>query len=176
VIRQDGHDELRLKSNWSTYALETPLYYGWRVTRWGEHAGWAFDLTHHKLFLQDPPPEVRSFAISHGYNLLTVQRLWERDRWFHGLGLGAVVAHPESEVRGRPFDEHGGLWGTGYHLSGPSVAAMLGHTRRIKGRVLGSAEVRLTLSHARVPISGGDALVPNLAVHGTVGVGWSSAH
>ena len=175
VIRQAGHDELRLTPNWSTNAFEPPLYYGWRVTRWSDRAGWALDLTHHKLFLEDPPPEVQHFAISHGYNLLTVQRLWERDGWLRGLGLGVVVAHPESRVRGLPFDEHGGLWSTGYHGTGPTAAALLGYTRALRGRLLGSAELRVTLSHARVPISGGDARVPNLAVHGTLGVGWSSA-
>ena len=173
MIRQDGQDDLRLTPRWSTEALEPPLYYGWRVTRWGETAGWALDVTHHKLHLQDPPAEVQRFAISHGYNLVTLQRLTERNGWLRGLGLGAVVAHPESEVRGRAFDEHGGAFGTGYYLSGATLAALLGHTRSVSGRLLLATELKLTLSYASVPIAGGDARVPNVAVHGTVGLGWS---
>ena len=173
VIRQDGEQDLRATARWSTNAFEPPLYYGWRVARWGDEAGWALDLTHHKLYLQEPPAEIQHLAISHGYNLLTLQRLSEHGGWLHGFGLGAVVAHPESEVRGQRFDEHGGLFGAGYYVSGPTAAALLGHSRTLSGRLRLSAELKLTLSHASVPIAGGEARVPNLAVHGTVGLGWS---
>ena len=173
VLRQQGHEALRIDPTWSSRSFEPPIYYGWRITRWGEHSGWALDLTHHKLHLENPPPEVRHFAISHGYNLLTVQRLEGRDGWQFGLGLGAVIAHPESEVRGQPQDEHGGPMGEGYYLSGPTAAALLAYSRDLQGGLLVSFELRLTMSHATVPIAGGDAEVPNLAVHGTIGLGWT---
>ena len=172
VVRQEGQEDLRWTAHWNTNAFEPPLYYGWRVTRWSEAVGWALDLTHHKLHLAVPPAELQNFAISHGYNLLTLQRLVERDGWMHGFGLGVVVAHPESEVRGQPFDEHGGLFAAGYYLTGPTAAAMLARSNLLWKRLHWTAELRLTLSHATVPIAGGDASVPNLAVHGTVGLGW----
>ncbi len=173
VLRQEGHPDLRLSARWRTNALEFPIYYGWRVSRWREGAGWALDLTHHKLHLEAPPPEVRRFAISHGYNLVMLQRLAERGGWRYGGGVGAVLAHSESEVRGRRFDEHGGLFRAGYHVSGPTVAALFGHSRTVQGPLRATAEVRLTLSNASVPIADGTARVPNLAVHGTLGLGWS---
>ncbi len=54
----------------------------WRCEIW---SGTAFDvptqlsieLLHHRLFLRNPPSEVQSFSISHGFNPLTVGR---RDR------------------------------------------------------------------------------------------------
>lgn len=172
VLRQEGHEDLRLTARWKTEALELPLYYGWRIARWRENFGWAVDLTHHKLYLQNPPPEVRNFAISHGYNLVTLQRLAERGEWLYGGGVGAVVSHPESEVRGRRFEERGGLFPGGYYVSGPTASALFGHSRTVRGRLHAAAEVRITLSNASVPIAGGTARVPNLAVHGTVGLGW----
>jgi hypothetical protein len=35
---------------------------------------WAIEYLHHKLYLSNPPAEVQSFAISHGYNLFAVNR------------------------------------------------------------------------------------------------------
>jgi len=172
VVRQEAHPDVRLTARWRTRAFEYPLYYGWRVTRWRDTAGWALDLVHHKLHLEDPPPEIQRLSISHGYNLVTLQRLAERRGWRYGGGLGAVVSHPESEVRGRAFDEHGGLFGAGYYVSGPTVGALLGHSRAIHGRLDAIGELRLTVSYASAPIAGGAVRVPNLAVHGTVGLGW----
>ncbi len=39
------------------------------------------------------------------------------------IGLGAVLAHPESMVRGRTLPESGGLFGLGYHIAGPVLSA-----------------------------------------------------
>ncbi len=173
VLRQQGEENLRLDPTWSSRSFEPPIYYGWRVTRWGERSGWALDLTHHKLHLENPPPEVQHFAISHGYNLLTVQRLEGRDGWQYGLGLGAVIAHPESQVRGLSQDEKGGPIGEGYYLSGPTAAALLAYSRDMQGGLFVTFELRMTMSHASVPIANGEAEVPNFAVHGTIGLGWT---
>jgi hypothetical protein len=100
VLRQAGYEDLRLEPSWSTHAFEPPLYYGWRITRWRAGAGWALDLTHHKLHLEHPPPQVQRFEISHGYNLLTLQRLTEHGGWLHGFGAGVVVAHPARSAAG----------------------------------------------------------------------------
>ncbi len=116
---------------------------------------------------------MRNFALSHGYNLVTLQRLVERGGWLYGGGVGAVVTHPESEVRGRHFDERGGLFRAGYYLTGPTAAVLFGRSHTLRGRLLATAELKLTLSNASVPSAGGNARVPNLAVHGTVSLGWS---
>ena len=172
VLQQQGHEELSLTADWRTRAFDPPLYYGWRVTAWQGERGWAIDLVHHKLHLEEPPPEVGSFTISHGYNLLTLQRLFARDRWRYGAGLGTVVAHPESEVRGLVFAENEGLFRDGYYVAGVTVATLAGRTLAIGSRFLVTTEARLTWSSARVPIAEGNARVPNLALHGTVGLSW----
>jgi hypothetical protein len=171
-VRQPGAATLNLDPRWSTRGFRTPLYYGVRVARIGARATWAVDLTHHKLFLENPPAEVQTFSISHGYNLLTIQRWTERRRWFWGGGAGVVVAHPESEVHGRRFDERRGLFRDGYFAAGPTLAGFAGRTLGSRDRLRLVAESRLTYSHAEVPIAGGHARVPNLALHGAAGARW----
>jgi len=166
TIRQPGAPTLAPEPRWSTRGLEFPLYYGVRVAR----REWALDLVHHKLHLENPPPEVGSFAISHGYNLLTAQRLGRRGAWRFGAGAGVVIAHPENQVRGRRLAENRGLLRAGYYVAGPTLAALAGYTLDPwPGLGLG-AEARATLSHAEVPIAGGYARVPNAALHASVGV------
>jgi hypothetical protein len=101
TILQEGEADLRLHARYATDAFERPLYYALRVTRWNDAQGWALELRHHKLDLENPPPEVQQFSGSHGYNLLTVCRLWRRERLDLGAGAGLVIAHPETVVRGR---------------------------------------------------------------------------
>jgi hypothetical protein len=118
-IRQAGQDELRFHARYETRPLDTPLYYDLRLARWHGSRGFELDLLHQKLFLTNPPPEVQAFAVSHGYNLLTLNHLWRSTALVYRLGGGLVVAHPESTVRGRTFER-------GYRLSGPTLNASLG--------------------------------------------------
>lgn len=175
AVRQPGHDDLRFRARWDTRALDPPLYYVARLaTRRGER-GWALDLTHHKVHLANPSAEVPDFAISHGYNLVTLHRLRAREPWRLGFGAGVVIAHPESEVRGRRHDERGGLFGTGYHLAGPTVGVLASWLPARRAGPYPVAEARLTASYASVPVAGGHARVPNVALHVTIGAGWEGA-
>ena len=172
TIRQSGEPDVHARARWETRPLERPIYYGVGGFRRDGGREWALELLHHKLHLRDPPPEVQRFSISHGYNLLVAsygielaRGLWTR------VGGGAIVAHPESTVRGRTLDEGRGLFGLGYHLAGPALSAGL------EGRVpLGTERLRLALGgrftggYAVVPIEGGRAHVPNLAFHATAGL------
>ena len=172
VFRQQDHEDLRVTPDWRTRAFEPPLYYAWRITHWHESEAWALELVHHKVQLADPPPEVQSFAISHGYNLITVQRLQARGAWRLGIGLGVVAAHPESEVRNLRGAENQGWFRAGYHVGGLSAVLLGGRSRPLGRRMLALADARVTWSSIRVPIAEGDARVPNLALHASVGLAW----
>ena len=175
LIHQDGYEDLRFRARWETRAFEMPLYYVGRfVSRSGER-GWMLDLTHHKIHLANPPAEVASFAVSHGYNLLSLYRLMERDARRVGFGGGVVIAHPESDVRGARQDERAGAFGTGYHVSGPSLGALAAWLPERRQGLYATAEARLTLSYAGMPVANGHARVPNVALHVTVGAGWEGA-
>lgn len=172
TVRQAGHPDLEGRARWESRAFEPPLYYMVRVLHGDANGGWALDLTHHKLALADPPAEIARFAISHGYNLVMLHRHAERNRWRYGLGGGLVVAHPENEVRGAKLDESGGILSSGYHLTGPVIGALAAWKplRWERGWVV--LEARAVAARARVPVAAGDAGVPSLSFHLTLGGGW----
>ncbi|WP_242346299.1 hypothetical protein [Anaeromyxobacter terrae] len=170
TIRQSGEPDLHVRARWATRPFENPIYYGIGGYRRESGREISLEFLHHKIYLQNPPPEVQDFSVSHGFNLLVgsygievARGVWTR------LGGGLVLAHPESTVRGQTFEEGGGLFGL--HLAGPAVSA------GIEGRVpLGTDRLRLTVggrvvgAYAVVPIANGSARVPNVAFHATAGL------
>jgi hypothetical protein len=172
-VDQDGEARVRLTARYATRPWRDAPYYAYRVGRHSGSRGWELELVHHKLYLRDPPTEVQHFEVTHGYNLILVNRVARRGRWIGRIGLGPVIGHPENEVRGRRLDSGRGGLGGGYYLSG--VAGQVAGSHRLP---LGAgfslvAEAKVTGAYASVPIAGGDATVPNVAAHGLVGIGYS---
>jgi hypothetical protein len=171
TVEQEGFPTLELDADWEGRSLESPLYYGLRVARGDAHGAWALRFVHLKVYLAHPTVEVERFSVSHGYNLLTLERslpLGGFDLW---AGLGIVIAHPESTIRGRTRPEsEGGPLGGGYYITGPTASMALGRSVRVAGRFALVPEIRLSLSRGRVPIAGGEASVPNAALHALLGV------
>jgi hypothetical protein len=169
-VEQGGQPPLELDADWETRSLEAPLYYAVRVSRSGQRGGWALRLVHHKLYLRDPPPEIERFSISHGYNLLTLERGFFVSGFELWAGVGVVIAHPESSVRGldQPQDQDG--IGGGYHATGPTVALAAARKVALGRRLAIVPELRFTLSRAHVPVADGEAWAPNAAVHFTIGL------
>jgi len=174
TISQADEPDLELSACYATHAFEFPLYYSLRFgLGTGDSGAWELQLTHHKIHLENPPPEVERFEITHGFNLLTLNRSFARLPVTLRIGAGVVVAHPESVVRGRGFANEGGLLGAGYHLTGPAL--LVGASRRfsLSSRVFLVLEGQLTAARAKVPVADGEASAPNLAVHGLFGLGFS---
>jgi hypothetical protein len=170
-ISQDGYPDLELTARYKTRPFESAYYYGLSFARWHGNDGWSIDMLHHKLYLDNPPPEVQYFSVSHGHNLVTLRRLWNRSGNIFSLGGGVVITHPESCIRNRHFDEYQGFAGKGFYLSGPAVDGGIGRHIRLNDRLFLSAEFRTTLSYVSVPIVDGDAKLSNVAFHFIVGLG-----
>ena len=172
-IEQSGQPDLRTTAHYETRPFEAPWYYDVRIGRWNGKTDWAIELTHHKIFLTNPPAEVASFASSHGYNLLTASRGWELpfDFWAR-IGLGLVISHPESSLRGTRFGENGGIWGLGFYISGATATASLQKRCYLVGGLFVAATGMMSASYAVLPVVDGHALVPNLAFHALFGVGY----
>lgn len=171
TLQQEGFPELRHRAHYETRPFLGAPYYAWRIGLWRRGGGWELQLVHHKLYLVDPPPEIAWFEVTHGYNLLTAGRAWRRGRALVRAGGGVVLAHPESTVRGLTWPENGGLapaflgllGGNGYFLTGPTLRVSAG--RAFGHRLFVAPEIELTAARARVPVAGGEASVPNIAVH-----------
>lgn len=169
VIRQGDLDAIRIDAaDWETRPLYESPYYSVRFS--GQ--AWALEVIHHKLYLASKHPDVQQFWVSHGYNLILLERLTQRGPWAYRLGGGLVLSHPETIVRNQELSDppHAGISLTGFYPSGP--AAHLSVARHVAVlpwlRLVG--EAKLTATWARVPVAGGHADVPNLAIHGLIGI------
>ncbi len=171
-IHQHGEEPIYIES--ARY-VEKPFYeapyYNWRFGVWQEGDAWELELVHHKIYLTNPPADVQHFEISHGYNLVTLNRAWLRKGFIWRLGAGFVLAHPESEVRGEKLEwENTNL--DGFYAAGPTVQATLAKKYYLLAGLFTSVEAKLTASHAAVPVWDGQAFAPNIAVHGLFGLGY----
>lgn len=170
-IEQDGEDDIDMTAHYKTHALDTlAWYYDIKVGKWKDDKAWEIESLHHKLYLDNKPDEVQQFDISHGYNINTINRAWLVNGFIYRVGLGIVVTHPETEVRGKKYNDEGG-W-NGFHLSG--VTSQIGMEKRFytEGHLFYSIEGKFTASYARIPIADGHADVPNYAIHGILSIGY----
>jgi hypothetical protein len=172
TVHQAGERDIRLTAHYDTKPFTTPPYYAYRFARWANGRAWELELVHHKLYLKNAPAEVQHFEVTHGYNLLSVNRAVRRRGFALRLGAGVVIARPEATIRHKTRDERDRLFG-GYYLAGPTV--QIAGTRRVPlwGRVFAAVEGKLSASHAWVPIADGTAVVPNVAAHLLLGLGYA---
>ncbi len=167
TIRQSDFEDLDFDADYETQPFTDPVYYSLRAGWWRGRGGWELEVIHHKLILRNPPPELRRFEISHGYNYVTVNCGWDLGRLLLRAGAGAILAHPEGSVRGQPVNPE-----NEYHWTGPAL--QVGAEKRLAFRerwVLG-IEGKISAARAVIPIPGGDVDAPNVAVHALVGLGY----
>lgn len=173
TIRQKNNDPIRLDAEYETRPLENPVYYNLRFADLLQDNLWEIQFIHHKLHLKNRPEEVESFEITHGFNIFTVNRVWDRFGALWRAGGGIVLAHSESIVRNRERSEGGGLLGTGYRVAGPVLIVGLGKRYPlIEKRLFFNIETQTVVSYVEVKIADGLAEVPHASLHGMLGLGY----
>jgi hypothetical protein len=170
VIRQSGQPDIRLTARYSTRPFADVPYYDVKV---GMARGpWAceLELIHHKLYLDNPPSEVQWFEITHGYNPILLNAV--REQWGAAFraGVGILLAHPETTIRGLRLPENGGI--LGWYVAGPAAQVGVSKTWELGQHISAGVEGKLVGAWARVPIVNGSADVPNVSLHGLATVGW----
>ncbi len=170
VIRQSGQPDIKLTAHFDTRPFSEVPYYDVKVGM--ARRPWAFELelVHHKLYLVNRPPEVDTFEITHGYNLLLANCVRDWAGCKLRAGAGVVITHPQTMVRGQRFPETGGV--LGWYVSGPAAQVSVGREFRFGPRFLAGLEGKTTAAYAHIPIQNGSAEVPNVALHGLLSVGW----
>lgn len=171
-IQQEGLEEIDIQARYRTEPFNPPVYYDIRVSTWRENNGWELKFTHHKLILDNLPPDVQRFSITDGFNLLTLNRLWLARGFTWSVGGGVVITHPESTIRNQPFPENKGILRKGYYISGPTLEAAVAKRYYFASRWFALAEARATASYVRVPVVNGHANVTNAAWHILAGLGF----
>lgn len=170
-IMQEGLPELKLTARYNTEALTLPVYWDLRLSKWGNNKSWELEAIHHKLYLDNTTEEVEKFNISHGFNMIFVNRGFEKNKLRYRAGLGVVLVHPESKIRGREFGNSTADWDMGYYLTGPAVNLSINRPIKLGGRFYFNAEGKTTFAYSRIKIADGNANVYNLALHLILGFG-----
>jgi len=101
-----------------------------------------------------------------------VNRGFDTKTFRYRAGAGIVLAHPESDIRGKEFGDTGNDWDLGYYLSGPVLNVAISKPIRLSGRFYINAEAKTTLAYSHIKIAEGDADVYNLAFHLILGLGY----
>jgi hypothetical protein len=172
-VEQAGQAPIRWQARYSTRPWRGAPYYAYRLG----YRHWSAELVHHKLYLENPAPDIDHFEVSHGYNLALVSRALpagDSPALFR-IGLGLVVGHPEGRIRGKAIHPVGSLLGGGYHISGLSLQAAVGPQLGLADHWFIRPEAKLTAAWARMPLAGGGHVtVPNIALHTLLGLGYRS--
>jgi len=169
TIKQAGYEDIKLTARYATYSFQQPFYYSWRLSRWSNKRSWEIEFIHLKIKLKNTTAEDQNFEISHGYNIFTINRAWDLQKVIVRVGLGGVIAHPESIIRGKRFPETGGF-NDGYYIAGPIIQIGAGKGFRLVGELFLALEGKLTAAYAKVPVVDGHAYVPHLGIHGLFGL------
>jgi hypothetical protein len=172
-IRQAGEPDLEFTAHYSTRPLEDTPYFGARVSLWKGNRAWVGTLVHHKLYLVNPPPEVKYFRITYGFNMATIGLGWRRGNLSYTAGAGAVVTHAASMVRGKRYLGNGGPLNKGYTFSGITALGSLQYKFPLSQSFYLSAETMASVSYIEVEVKEGRAQVPAAAVHLHAGFGYS---
>lgn len=162
---QLNQPELSVDAKWSTRPFDPAWVYAIRFSRWSGDAAWAFEYMHHKMYLDNPPPEVGYFRITNGVGFLLAERLWRRGGWEYGVGAGPVMSVPYSEVRGLPYDQGHGFFHSQYELVGPGVQVNLTRRLRLLPFTFGMVSLKATAAHLHTHIADGHATTWDYAVH-----------
>ena len=172
TIHQSGFDDIRMTAHYATRPWTGAPYYAARIGRWSHDRAWELELLHHKLYLTNPPPEIQNFEVTHGYNLITLNRAARYGGIIARIGVGAIVVHPDASVHGQPLVSSKGNLGRGYSFTGPTLQIAAEKRIALWRQLCLGLEGKVTASYARFSVTGGSATTPNVAVHGLLGFGW----
>lgn len=170
LIKQDGEDDIKIDSaKYSSKPFEIPIYYNYKFGKTINGKKWELGIIHHKLYLENKHNDIQHFEITHGYNIITLKRVFEINDFQYRIGSGIIYANPEVEVRNRLIFEEGGVFGTGYQITYPVLELGIGKEYELFDKILMDMEINLTLANPTVKIKDGEAKVPNIAFHGNLG-------
>lgn len=166
TIDQTEAPDLKIPADYETKPFTSAPYSTWRVSRWNHSRGWEVELLHHKIYLQNNPPGVATFRIANGYNMLFVNHARETGPFVFRAGAGAVIAFPVANINDVITDG-------GYQLAGFAFQGAIGKRFYLHDRFFLSLEGKFTAAHAKVDLKdGAHATAPNVALHGTAGIGF----
>ena len=172
LIVQENQPEIRLRANYNTFPLKLPFYYSYRLSHYTKSGGWELELNHLKIVLSNSHQDIQRFSITHGYNLIWVNKTWVLPHFYIRTGIGTIAAHAENTIRNQKLDESLGLFNKGYYLGGISAQLAIQYKLFLLDFLYLSAEAKIAASNCKVPVVDGYAKVPvfHQALH--LGIGF----
>ncbi len=121
-IVQDGHEDIELWARYATKGFKNPVYWDYKLEFETPNNYIGLRSTHHKLYLQNPTPEISTFSITHGYNLVMGYYGWKKKHFDLIVGAGIAFSHPEGVIHGEyiALEEGIPLYGGKYRLTAPN--------------------------------------------------------
>jgi hypothetical protein len=173
TIYQENQPNLVFSGHWINETFKNAPYYSIRLGGWTETSGWEFEDIHHKVVLDNNPANVQALKATFGFNFFLLNRAWDLNWFILRVGGGPVIAHPITTVRGQQFNSaEGGILGTTYFLVGAGVQLSLQRRFYFGKHFFLTAEGKMTMAWANLPVVGGSAHIFNFALHGLGGFGY----
>jgi len=167
-INQKDKEKISFSAEYDSEPLIQPYYYSVKIGK----GKLELELLHHKLYLKNKPEEIERFHISHGYNVVTINRQKNYKKIIIFCGAGTVISHPENRVRNKKLNEKKGIMNTGYYINGISAQVGIKKKKGIKKGLYLNTEFKYLASHSRVPVHNGEAEVIHFSLHFLLGIGY----
>lgn len=171
-IYQEGYPAIKMDAQFRTEPFTLPVYWVVQVGKEIKNNQFAsIELIHHKLYLNNTNSAVNKFNVSHGFNMLIANYGHSWNKYSASIGLGFVIAHPESRIREMEFGNSADDWDMGYYITGPVLSASACRFFTLTKAIYFNIGTKTTVSVAKVPVSKGYARFTNLALHLNFGLG-----
>jgi hypothetical protein len=167
-LRHEATGRISVDGEYETHGLEGPFHYAWRIARWEDERAWELQLLHHKLYLQDPPSPIEALSVSHGFNIITVNRAFALGAWRARVGVGPVVTHAEARIGGTSYDGP-------YELAGAAALVGAGRTLALTSHLYLLGEISASFGYIEASPDGSPDLefsIRNPALHAQIGLGY----
>lgn len=172
-IYQDSQPALHFLGTWSNETFKEAPYYAIRMGGWTESSGWEFENIHHKVVLNNNPPEVQTYKATFGFNFFMVNRAWDLKWLILRVGMGPIIAHPITTVRGRVYNSNeGGILNSKYYFVGAGMQLSVQRRFHFGKHFFLSAEGKMTAAWANLPVVDGTSQMSSVAFHILGGVGY----
>lgn len=171
-VSQEGYPDISINATYRSRSLERPIYYGWRIGRWDNGKSLELEFIHHKIYLENNPPEIQSFSVSHGLNMLMIGRGIQSTNFIFRYGAGIIISHPEFTVRNISYDQKQGIFNKGYKPNGVAFNASISYPFNLSERFFINTEFKSTFSLLTISQKNFDINTSNLAFHLILGAGY----
>lgn len=177
TIKQSNYADINFTAQFYSEPFTPPVFWVYRISKWKNDKAWELEMIHQKLYLKNTAPEIDYFSITHGYNMLMVNRgfkfnLFNEQKFIARFGAGLVIPHAENKIRGKELPQ-GDSYFSGYTIGGPVINIALAKQFKLSNRFYLNTEIKNNTSYAVVPIVDGRAYVWHSAIEFIGGIGFS---